>query len=185
MQHLPSDYIRLLEDLKQRIKQAQLRAVLAVNHEMVMLYWSIGQDILTRQKDEGWGAKVIERLAKDLQHEFPTMKGLSRTNLLYMRAFADAWKSDEIVQRSVGQLPWRHNIALIEKLKSREQRIFYAQKAITFGWSRDVLVHHIESKLIEREGKAITNFESTLSKPQSDLAHQLIKDPYHIGGATV
>lgn len=180
MQHLPSDYISLLDELKQRIRQAQLKAALAVNHEMVALYWSIGQDILSRQKKEGWGAKVIERLAKDLQHEFPAMTGISSRNLKYMRSFAGEWTNEQIVQAPLAQLPWYHHIALIEKLKDREKRLFYARKTVEFGWSRNVLVHHIDSRLIEREGKAITNFESTLPKPQSDLAQQLIKDPYHI-----
>lgn len=180
MQHLPSDYPILLEELKKRIQQAQLRATLAVNHEMVMLYWSIGQDILTRQHKEGWGTQVIERLAKDLQHAFPAAKGYSSRNLKYMRLFAEAWANEQIVQAPLAQIPWYHQIALLEKLKTKEQRLFYAYKVIEHGWSRNVLVHHIESRLIEREGKAITNFESTLPKPQSDLAQQLIKDPYHI-----
>lgn len=177
---LPDGYDDFLHNLKERIRTAQVRAALAVNRELVLLYWQIGSEILERQQREGWGAKVIEKLSADLRHEFPEMKGFSRSNLMYMRAFAEAYMDEEIIQRSVGQLPWRHNIALLEKLKSLEMRLWYGEKTIENGWSRDVLVYQIESKLFERQGGAITNFERTLSKPQSDFAQQLIKDPYHL-----
>ncbi len=105
---------------------------------------------------------------------------MSRTNLLYMRAFANTWSEDEIVQAPLGQITWYHHLALLDKLNDKGERIFYAQKTTEFGWSRNVLVHHIDSGLYGREGKAITNFSSTLPSPQSDLAQQLIKDPYHL-----
>lgn len=177
---LPTGYDDFLHNLKERIRSAQVRAALAVNRELVLLYWQIGQQIRERQQRDGWGAKVIEKISKDLQHEFPEIKGFSRSNLMYMRAFAEAYEDEEIVQRSVGQLPWRHNIALLEKLKSLDMRLWYGEKAIENGWSRDVLVYQIESKLFERQGGAITNFERTLPKPQSDFAQELIKDPYHL-----
>jgi predicted nuclease of restriction endonuclease-like (RecB) superfamily len=175
---LPADYATWLADLKTRIHSAQQRASLAVNRELVLLYWQIGQDILARQGREGWGTKVIERLAQDLRAAFPAMKGFSRANLMYMRAFAQAWPDEAIVQQLVGQLPWGHNLVLLTKLKTKKQRLSYAQRATEHGWSRNMLAIHIERQLIEREGKAVTNFEMQLPKPQSDLALESLKDPY-------
>ena len=179
------NYFALLNGLKQRIRTAQVKAALAVNKELVLLYWQIGREILTRQQAEGWGTKVIERLAKDLKREFETMKGLSRSNLLYMRAFAEAWPDEQIVQQLVGQIPWGHNIQLLDKIANRDERTWYARKTIENGWSRNVLVLQIESGLYARQGGAITNFERTLPKPQSDLAQQLIKDPYNFDFLTI
>jgi predicted nuclease of restriction endonuclease-like (RecB) superfamily len=122
--------------------------------------------------------KVIERLANDLRAAFPDMKGFSRANLMYMRAFAEAWPDVEIVQQAVGQLPWGHNLVLLTRLKDSQQRLAYAQSAITQGWSRNVLNIHIETRLLERTGKAVTNFTASLPKPQSDLARESLKDPY-------
>ncbi len=175
---LPGDYAAWLADLKARIHRAQQRATLAVNRELVLLYWQIGRDILERQGREGWGAKVIERLAQDLRTEFPDMKGFSRANLMYMRAFAEAWPDALIVQQAVGQLPWGHNLVLLTKLKTAEQRLAYAGRAIEHGWSRNVLAIHIDRRLLEREGKAVTNFDLRLASPGSDLARESIKDPY-------
>ena len=175
---LPGNYGEFLESLKVRIRTAQVRAALSVNREMISLYWQIGKDILERQQREGWGGKVIDQLAKDLQKSFPGVKGFSRTNLHYMRVFAEAY-SEEFVQRCVGQIPWRHNIALLDKLKDSEQRAWYALKTIENGWTRNVLVHQIETDLYHRQGKAITNFQNVLDEPQSELAHQILKDPYN------
>lgn len=174
----PAGYADWLADLKTRIHTAQQRATLAVNRELVLLYWQIGRDILARQSEQGWGAKVIERLAEDLRSAFPEMKGFSRANLMYMRAFAEAWPDAEIVQQAVGQLPWGHNLVLLTRLKDPQQRLAYAQNAITHGWSRNVLNIHIETGLLERTGTAITNFDSSLPKPESDLARESLKDPY-------
>jgi predicted nuclease of restriction endonuclease-like (RecB) superfamily len=131
------------------------------------------------------GAKVIERLAKDLKREFPDMAGFSPRNLKYMRAFAEAYPDEQIVQRSAAQIPWRHNQMLLDKLKSSEQRLWYAQKSLENGWSRDILVLQIESDLYTRQGGAVTNFGRTLPSPQSDLAQQLIKDPYNFDFLTL
>lgn len=174
----PQGYADWLTDLKGRIHAAQQRATLAVNHELVQLYWQIGRDILQRQAKQGWGAKVIDRLAQDLRTAFPNLKGFSRANLMYMRAFAEAWSDAEIVQQAVGQLPWGHNLVLLSKLKEREERLAYARTAIEHGWSRNVLSIHIETRLLERTGKAVTNFEAHLPKAQSDLAIESLKDPY-------
>jgi predicted nuclease of restriction endonuclease-like (RecB) superfamily len=176
----PEGYADWLADLKGRIHTAQQRATLAVNRELVLLYWQIGRDILARQAQQGWGAKVIERLAHDLRVAFPEMKGFSRANLMYMRAFAEAWPDAEIVQQAVGQLPWGHNLVLLTRLKDPRQRLAYAQSAITHGWSRNVLNIHIETRLLERSGKAVTNFDASLPKPQSDLARESLKDPYRL-----
>lgn len=156
-----------------------MRAALSVNRELVLLYWQLGQDILTRQRQQGWGAKVITKLSKDLRQAFPEMKGFSRTNLLYMRAFAEAYPDEQIVQAVLGLITWYHNIALLDKLKSPEERLWYAQKTVEHGWSRNVLVHQIETGLHRRLGAALTNFEQTLPRPQSELAQQLLKDPYN------
>jgi len=135
----PEGYADWLTDLKTRIHAAQQRATLAVNHELVLLYWQIGHDILARQAEQGWGAKVIVRLAHDLRAAFPEMKGFSRANLMYMRAFAKAWPDAGIVQQAVGQLPWGHNVVLLTRLKDSRQRLAYAQSAVAHGWSRNVL----------------------------------------------
>lgn len=174
----PDGYTDWLLELRERIHAAQQRAALAVNQELVLLYWQIGQDILARQTNEGWGAKVIDRLAHDLRNDFPDMKGFSPRNLKYMRAFAEAWPDSEFVQQAVAQLPWGHNLVLLEKLPGPETRRWYAAKAIENGWSRNVLVMQIESRLLERSGKAETNFTTQLPKAQSDLARESLKDPY-------
>ena len=174
------NYASFLRQLKQRIQTAQLRAALSVNHELVLLYWRIGTDILTKQESEGWGAKIITRLAQDLRKEFSDMKGFSTRNLKYMRAFAQAYPDEQIVQEVLAQIPWYQNIALLEKLKVTQQRLWYAQKTIENGWSRNVLVIQIESGLYERQGSAITNFKRTLPDQQSDLAQSLLKSEYNL-----
>lgn len=143
-----------------------------------MLYWQIGQNILQRQDQQGWGAKVIDGLSKDLSAESPEIKGFSTRNLKYMRKFAEAWQDKQIVQQAVALLPWGHNLVLLDKFSDNKTRLWYAQKAIEHGWSRNVLVHQIESGLLERTGQAVNNFSQTLPKIQSDLATQTFKDPY-------
>lgn len=174
----PIGYADWLADLKNRIHTAQQRATLAVNRELVLLYWQLGRDILARQAEQGWGAKVIERLAEDLRLAFPEMKGFSPRNLKYMRAFAEAWPDEGFVQEVLAQLPWYHQLALLDKLPGPETRRWYAAKAIEHNWSRNVLVMQIETRLLERTGVAISNFPATLPKPHSDLAHESLKDPY-------
>jgi predicted nuclease of restriction endonuclease-like (RecB) superfamily len=172
-------YAALLSSIKARIQAAQVRAALAVNRELVLLYWGIGSEISRRQEAEGWGTKVIDNLGRDLRSSFPDMGGLSPRNLKYMKAFADAWPDELIVQQLVAQLPWGHNVRLLDKVNSVEERIWYANAAIENGWSRNVLVLQIEAGLHRRQGKAVTNFKRTLPDPQSDLAQQLLKDPYN------
>ena len=187
----PEGYASWLAELKDRIHSARQRATLAVNQELILLYWQIGRDIQARQLNQGWGAKVIERLSQDLRAAFPEMKGFSRSNLKYMRVFAEAWpefgigqaplgqlEGGAMVQAPLHQLPWYHHIALLDKLKSREDRLWYAAKAIEHSWSRNILVMQIESRLRERSGTALSNFHLSLPKPQSDLARESLKDPY-------
>ena len=167
-----------LRKLKDKIRNAQTRAVAAANRELVLLYWHIGREILDRQKLRGWGAKVVDQLAADLRTEFPEMRGFSARNLKYMRAFAQAWTDPEIVQTLSAQISWSHHCALLDKVKHAEERAWYAKAAASNGWSLAVLHHQIETRAHTRQGAAITNFSQTLPAPQSDLAQQLFKDPY-------
>jgi len=184
-------YAELLVDLKQRIQTAQVKASLSVNREMVLLYWQIGKAIVEKQQTEEWGNAVIERLSGDLHREFPDMKGFSSGNIWRMRAFYLAYAQQRtklaqpardldytILPQVVTEIPWFHNVVLVEKIKNNKERVWYAQQTIENGWSRNILVHQIESDLYRRKGKAITNFNRTLPSPQSDLAQQLLKDPY-------
>lgn len=174
----PQGYAEWIRELKVRVHQAQQRAALSVNRELVLLYWQIGRDIRQRQAQQGWGAKVIERIAVDLRAAFPEAKGFSPRNLKYMRAFAEAWPEEEFVQGVLAQLPWYHQLALLEKLATPEERRWYVAKCIEQGWSRNVLVMQIETQAHRRFGKAATNFKDTLPKPHSDLARENLKDPY-------
>lgn len=174
----PAGYTDWLAELKDRIHSAQQRAALAVNRELVHLYWQIGRDILERQAGEGWGAKVIDRLAHDLHTVFPDMKGFSPRNLKYMRSFAKAWPDGTFVQEVLAQLPWYHQLALLDKLQDADDRRWYAAQAIAHNWSRNVLVMQIETKARARSGQAQTNFEKRLPAPLSDLARESLKDPY-------
>jgi predicted nuclease of restriction endonuclease-like (RecB) superfamily len=212
---LPVGYAFVLAQLKQRVRAARTKAAISVNRELIALYWDIGRVILHRQQAEGWGAKVVERLAADLRAEFPEMSGFSRPNLLFMRAFAQAWSNSPIVLQAVRQLPetfpqsetsvaeslapilqqpvaqslrtppepmaslpWGHNLVLLHKLDSPADRLWYARKTLEHGWSRAVLTHQIETQLHRREGQAVNNFAATLPPAQSDLAQQMLKDPY-------
>jgi predicted nuclease of restriction endonuclease-like (RecB) superfamily len=176
---LPSGYLEVLEDIKTRVRTARIRASLSVNRELVTLYWEIGRLILQRQKAEGWGAKVIDRLSIDLTREFPDQKGFSARNLKYMRKFAESYSDKKIVQQAAAQIPWFHNCMILDKVQAPEQREWYIWATIEHCWSRAVLVHQIESEVYNRQGKAVTNFQTTLPAPQSDLAQQLVKDPYN------
>lgn len=173
-----ADYEQWLSQVKSRIQTAQQYAAVTVNQQLLQLYWQLGTSILQQQAEQGWGTKVVDQLAQDLRRAFPTMKGFSARNLKYMRRFADVWRNPQFVQQPAAQLPWFHHCTLLDKLGTEEERLFYMQKAQQYGWSRNVLVHHIESNLIGREGKALTNFTSTLPNPLSDLAHETFKDPY-------
>ena len=174
---MPEWYSQLLDAIAQRVSLGRLSATTAVNRELTATNWAIGRLILDRQNDEGWGSRIIDRLSFDLKVGFPDARGFSPRNLKYMRAFAQAWPDWPIVQ-STAQLPWFHQITLLEKLETTETRLWYATAAIAEGWSRNILVHQIETRLHERSGSAITNFAATLPPVDSDLAQQLTKDPY-------
>lgn len=178
-------YADLLADLKQRVRTTQLRAARAANTEVLRLYWSIGRDILERQRTSGWGSKVVDRLAADLQREFPEQRGWSRRNLLYMRQTAEVWPTEAaFVQQAVARLPWGHVTVLLSRLKTLEDRDWYAARAADEGWSRGVLEHQIKVNLRSAIGAAPSNFTQALEAPDSDLAQQLVKDPYvfeHLG----
>jgi predicted nuclease of restriction endonuclease-like (RecB) superfamily len=175
---LPPDYVEWLNSLKKRIVGARQRALLATNSEQVQLYHDIGREILERQGDQGWGAKVIDRLSADLRAEFPEMKGLSASNLKYMRFFALECPDRLIGQQSADQLPWFHIVTLITKLGDQSLREWYAREALAQSWSRDALTLHIKSQLHLRQGAAVTNFDRRLAPPQAGLAKHLLKDPY-------
>lgn len=176
---VPSGYAAWIAEVKTRVRSAQIRASLAVNRELVALYWSIGRDLLDRRANGKWGDGVIARASADLRAEFPNMEGFSASNLRYMRQFAEAWSDPEVIhQQPVGELPWGHNLVLLAKLTTPEERLAYASAAVEHGWSRAMLTIHIEQETVERTGKALSNFERTLPKPLSDLARESLKDPY-------
>jgi len=173
-------YAEMLDGIKARVRAARQRVSVAVNSELVLLYWHIGRDILMRQQEQGWGAKVVDRLSEDLKREFPDIRGFSPRNLKYMRSFAEKWPVEAIVQTVSAQMTWSHNTLLLDKLNDREAREWYARRSIEHGWSLNVLIHQIESGLYERQGKALTNFSRTLPPEQSELAREILKDPYDL-----
>ena len=175
---MPAGYADWLADLKTRIRRERLRVVLASNSAMLLLYWDIGQSIIAKQAAQGYGTRVIDRLAADLRDAFPDMKGFSPRNLKYMRAFAAAWSDRKLVQRVVAQLTWGQNITLLEKLDAPEDRLWYAARTVEHGWSRNILAMQIEARARLRHGKAQNNFPATLPPEDSDMAVQVFKDPY-------
>jgi predicted nuclease of restriction endonuclease-like (RecB) superfamily len=174
---LPDDYAQVLADLKDKIRSAQVQAHRAVNRGLIELYWSIGTTILERRAEEGWGAKVIEALATDLRQEFPQMKGLSRSNLEYMRRMAAAWPAFPL--QVVGEMPWGHIETLLDKVDDQATRDWYATEALHHGWSRNVLRNQIKVQLHLRVGAAPSNFELTVPDGESELVQQMVKDPYN------
>lgn len=175
---MPADYAHWLAEIKTRIQSERLRLVLASNSVMVMLYWDIGRCILQKQAEQGYGTKVVDRLAADLRQAFPEMKGFSPRNLKYMRAFATTWPDREVVQAALAQVTWYHNLTLLEKLTTAEDRLWYAARTVEYGWSRNVLAAQIDSRSHLRHGKAQNNFPATLPPHESDMAVQVFKDPY-------
>ncbi len=193
------DYFAFLSELENRIKSAQIKSAVSVNRELIELYWELAEKIVEKQKSSQWGDGLLTQMSKDLQEEFPDMKGFSLSNLKYMRQWYLFWTIDdaigqqpvaliEISQQPVGQLekvkqlvsqiPWGHNLLIVGKSKSHKEALFYVQKTIENNWSRAVLANQIEGNLFGREGKALTNFSASLPAPQSDLARQTLKDPY-------
>lgn len=174
-----NDYFITLNEIKKRIRSSQIKATISVNTELIKLYLTIGKIIVDKQKTTNWGDSIISVLSKDLTNEFPTMKGFSRSNLFNMRRFYLSYcLFDSKVQQLVGQIPWGHNIILIDKIKNKTEIEFYISEIVQNNWSRNTLINHIENNLFQRAGKVINNFNKTLPKSQSDLAIQTIKDPY-------
>lgn len=196
---LTTDYTGLLADIKQRVRHAQTRAVLAVNAELIRLYWEIGALIDSRQQKEGWGATVIPRLARDLHNELPEEKGFSERNIKQMLAFYREYPHLEFVQQAVAQIddspkvqqlvalfpadlilsvPWGHHGILMARVKDHATRQWYMQATMNNGWSRNILMMQIETAAHHRQGRATTNFAKRLPPPDSDLVQQTLKDPY-------
>lgn len=179
-------YDEFLSDIKTRIQTARMQAATAVNRELMFLYWQIGSGLTERQQQNGWGDGALRKLASDLQISFPGVEGLSYRNLYRMRAFYQAYSEEgEFVTQAVSQIPWGHNIALLQKVKDSKQRLWYAEQVLAEGWSRAVLEHQIDTNLYGRQGRVINNFARTLPPPQSDLAQQILKDPYNFDFLTL
>ena len=178
LSEMSDSYMQFIEKIKEQIRMQRISVVMKANSSMICLYWTIGKAILEKQEEEGWGAKVIDRMAKDLKEAFPDMSGFSPRNIKYMRKFALCWPDYEIVQRVVAQIPWRTNRTLLDKLDTAESRRWYAQKVIENGWSSTILELQIQSKLMERIGKTVNNFPAALPPIDSDMANQIFKDPY-------
>ena len=178
----PTDFAETLDALKRRVHEARYTLQRRANAELVALYWYIGHTILDKQRTSAWGSGVVTRLATELQTEFPTMRGFSRSNLFSMRAFAAAWpERNGVVRQPVGQLPWTHIVQLLEKLDDQALREWYAGKDVQQSWSRAELINQITTRLHERDGAAPSNFAAALARPDSDLAQQLMKDPDTMG----
>lgn len=175
---MPEWYGEMLNNISQLVAEGRRQVMWTANVQMSMMYYQIGMEILNRQNAEGWGTKVIDRLSADLKRSFPEMHGFSPRNLKYMRRFAESWPDEQIVQRCVAQLPWRHNICLMEKVKEPNRRLAYAMAAIEHGWSKTILELQLESYTLERTGKIPSNFGKTLPDVQSDMVQQMFKDPY-------
>lgn len=173
------DYLAFFNGIKKDIQTSRIKAVLAVNKELILLYWRIGNEILKRKKEQGWGSEVVKALAQDLKHTFPEMKGFGERNLVYMQTFASSYPDYEFTQALPAQITWYHNQTILDKVKSHQERQWYIEKTLENGWSRNVLVMHIEAKSHLKLGKAQTNFSVTLPNPTSDLAQQLMKSEYN------
>ena len=175
---LPENYGSLLIEVKERIRNAQYQALRAVNKELVGLYWDIGGMIVERQEYEGWGRSVVERLAEDLQQEFPGIRGFSAQNLWYMRQFHLEYRDDEKLQPLVGEIGWSHNLVIMSRCKDPLEREFYIRMARKFGWSRNVLVHQIENQSYEKTLLGQTNFDRALTPALQAQAKLAVRDEY-------
>ncbi|MHC4884516.1 MAG: PDDEXK nuclease domain-containing protein [Planctomycetota bacterium] len=183
-------YLSWLVELKERLKSAQLKAALAVNSEMIEFYWELAADIVEKQRTEAWGSGLLKQLSRDLMKSFPGVKGLSVSNLQYARRWY-LFYSQGVTKigtacsdfakpplSQLAQIPWGHNIRIVSKCDSVDEALFYVRKTVEHGWSRAVLIHQIDSRLFEREGRAVTNFDTTLPSPHADLAREMLKNPY-------
>ncbi len=180
---IPRGFVEVFLELKQKIQDARLSAAIKVNQRLIKLYWEIGKTIFEIQEIQKWGSRDIESLGNKLQKEFPGISGFSRSNLFKMRAFYLSYEKVSQTVRQfeelpISQIPWSHNIILVTKIKDTKERLWYAHMTIEEGWSREALEDAITSKFFHRHGKAITNFKDRLPEPQSQLAQEVLKDPY-------
>lgn len=185
---LDKDYISFLQELKDRLQKAQIRAAHSVNAELIQFYWSTGQDIVKLQATKQWGSKFLEQLSHDMRQALPGMQGLSKRNLEHMRRFAQLYPAKEFTKQAVSQLPWGHIIKLMQSTNNDDVRNWYADQALQHGWSRSILGLQIDAQLYERQAtnvQKVTNYEKHLPKPQSDLARDLLKDPYKFDFLTI
>lgn len=186
--HLDQNYKHFLTQIKDRLKTAQIRAAIAANSELIKFYWELGNDLIEKQKNHLWGSGFLEQFSHDMRQAFPEMQGFSVTNLKRMRIFAQTYPDFEIGAQAVHQLPWGHIVVLLHKTKERNQREWYAQQTLKNGWSRSVLEMQIDSELYGRQaesGKKINNFHKHLPGLQSDLANEILKDPYNFDFLTI
>jgi len=174
------NYNTFFSEIKQQIKISQIRAINSVNSEMIILYYNIGKQINQKQKQEGWGSKIIKQLSSDLKNDFPKEKGFSERNIMFMLRFYKEYQNIEIVKQPVSlfQVSWSHHIILIQKTKDRELRYWYMQRSIEEGWGRDTLIQKIKQEVHKKEGKLISNFKTILPPINSKLVQQSFKDPY-------
>ncbi|ABW67898.1 PDDEXK nuclease domain-containing protein [Desulfosudis oleivorans] len=180
------EYTSFIKEIKKRINDSRIKAAVSVNRELLTLYWDLAAQIVKKQQQASWGDGFLDRMSKDLQAEFPDIKGFSLRNLKYMRQWYLFWSQEaSIGQQLVAQIPWGHNLVIVSKTENPEEALFYVQKTMENNWSRAVLTHQIESNLFQRQGRAVTNFTATLPAPQSDLALQTIKDPYNFDFLTL
>ncbi|WP_131778415.1 PDDEXK nuclease domain-containing protein [Legionella bozemanae] len=186
--HLDKDYMDFLSNIRTRLKTAQIRAALAANNELIKFYWQLGNDLIEKQKTQKWGAHFLDQFSHDMRQAFPEMQGFSVTNLKRMRLFAQAYPDFEIRAQAVPQLPWGHIVRLMQMIKDDSQREWYADQTIKNGWSRAVLEMQIESQLYERQAitsKKTSNYHEHLPAHQSDLANEILKDPFNFDFLTI
>lgn len=175
---LKNGYFQFLGNLKERLGTGRYKAAIGINHELILLYHHIGLELLKAQEMHGWGAKIIDNLSHDLRSEFPEMKGFSLRNLKYMRKFAVEYPDAEFVQQVVAQLPWGHNIFLMEQIPIKQERIFYINKAIQHGWSRSNMAMHIEIALHTRHGPTFSKFSNDLPFPEERVTKSILSDEH-------
>lgn len=204
-----NEYRDWIFDLKQRIQQSQLKAIVKVNIELLKLYWSIGEDIVLKKAESRWGDGIIEQISQDLTNEFPDMKGFSPRNLWYIRKWYLFYNQINAILHQAGaelenksnssqlhqldaetlnclfSIPWRHHTEIITKAQTTDEALFYVHKTIEYGWSRNMLMNFMSVNLYNTQGKSVTNFTHTLPHIQSDLAQQTLKDPYNFDFLTL
>ncbi len=187
---LDKDYLNFLIQVKKKLKHAQSKAALAVNTEQIRFYWELGSDILKQQESKRWGSRFLDQLSQDMRNAFPGMQGFSKRNLEYMRLLANVHPSwDQFTQQPAAQLPWAHIQLLLDKYRSNNKRFFwYSTQALKNGWSRSTLSMYIKSDLYERQAlgsEKTSNYHQKLAPPQSDLAHEMLKNPYNFDFLTI